>query len=119
MDEPPRPRSRRVGTGGQRTLTDHLNDLSVRSKLDEFRRFLDLRADRWREFREALHKLVRDTSSWPDVQHDEHERRVCADDFIAEVGFKYWGTAENRERNLLPEHVSSGTCCEYPRDADL
>ena len=119
MDEPPRPRSRRNGNNDHQSLSDHLNDLSVRSKLDEFRRFFDLRADRWREFREALHKLVRDTSSWPDVQQDEHERSVCANDFIAEVGFKYWGTAENREKNLMPDHISSGFCCEYPRDADL
>ncbi|KAJ5179164.1 hypothetical protein N7492_002374 [Penicillium capsulatum] len=94
-------------------LTSHLGNLAAKSKLDEFRRFFDLKLDVWREFRDRLHRIVYDSFSWPQVQVLDN-RHACAEEFLKQWGLEYWGTPENRDKYLMEEHLGSEDFCIYP-----
>lgn len=102
--------------GSPSVLEDALKDLSAKSTLDMFRVFFDIKHEYWKAFRERLHQFVTTNSSWDIILKDVNQRRVCAEEFLQEVGVEYWGTPENREKYLEEKSIESGQVCIYPDD---
>ncbi|KAI2788997.1 hypothetical protein POX_e07023 [Penicillium oxalicum] len=99
------------------TLTSFLDDqmLTPKSKLDEFRRFFDLKTEWWNRFHKQLKSHVLLTSNWAEVLENETSRQNVAAEYLDQVGDELWGK-ENQEKYLIEEHVQSGQACVYPRD---
>lgn len=89
--------------------------LTPKSKLDEFRRFFDLKTEWWNRFHKQLKSHVLLTSNWAEVQENETSRQNVAAEYLDQVGDELWGK-ENQEKYLIEEHVQSGQACVYPRD---
>lgn len=107
------PRTTRSKAKSSTGLRNHLGSLAVKSKLDEFRRFFDLKLEVWREFRDNLHSIITEQFSWIKAQ-DVVNRYACAEEFLVRFGGRYWGSPENREKYLMEEHLESGDFCIYP-----
>lgn len=109
MEKPPA-RSKMKSPGG---LGSHLGSMTAKSRLDEFRRFFDLKQEAWRDFRGKLHSIIYELYSWEQVQQLD-TRYACAAEFLKRFGNQYWGTPENREKYLMDEHLGSDDFCIYP-----
>lgn len=79
-----------------------------------FRMFFDIKHESWGRFRDQLRRHVSTNYSWSIIQKNEKQRRECAETFLVEVGYEYWGTAENREKHLMEQRVKKGDVCLYP-----
>lgn len=92
-----------------------LTELSTKSKLDEFRLFFDLKSGPWDRLRNQLNNHVQSLYSWADLRDNETRRRLCATEFLAEFGIKYWGD-ENRDKTLIEDRLEVNDACRYPQD---
>lgn len=95
-------------------LEDALEDLSIKSTLDMFRMFFDIKPALWDQFQSRLRRHLQVNYSWGIIQSDEKKRRECAETFIEEIGPEYWGTPEGREKYLVEMRVKKGDSCVYP-----
>lgn len=109
-EKPPTLRSEMESPSG---LKDLLGSLTAKSKLDEFRRFFDLKQEAWRDFRGKLHSIVYELYSWEQIQLLDN-RCACSAEFLKRFGKQYWGTPENRAKYLMDENLNSDDFCIYP-----
>ncbi|KAJ5483934.1 hypothetical protein N7539_005730 [Penicillium diatomitis] len=98
-------------------LTSFLDNqlLTPKSKLDEFRRFFDLKTEWWNKLHNKFKAHAQLRSNWVEMHEDEALRQEIAAEFIDQVGNEYW-CRENQEKYLMEEHVQSGHACVYPKD---
>lgn len=95
-------------------LEEALEDLSIKSTLDMFRMFFDIKSALWDQFQNRLRRHLQVNYSWGIIQSDEKKRRECAETFLEEVGPEYWGTPEGREKYLMEGVVKKGDSCVWP-----
>lgn len=95
-------------------LEDALEDLGIKSTLDMFRMFFDIKTVHWNDFQGRLRRHLEDNYSWRVIQSDEKQRRECAETFLQKVGFEFWGTPDGREKYLVEKRVRQGDTCVYP-----
>lgn len=98
-------------------LSELVTELSIKSKLDEFRLFFDLKPGPWDKLRTQLNTHVLTNYSWISLRDNENLRRTCASEFFEECAIKYWGE-ETREKTLIEGRIDGGedSGCRYPED---
>ncbi|KAJ5678454.1 uncharacterized protein N7477_004087 [Penicillium maclennaniae] len=93
-----------------------VTELSIKSKLDEFRLFFDLKQGPWDRLRGQLNTHVQSNYSWTSLRDSKTLRLLCAEEFLEEYATKYWGD-ENRENNLIEDRLDGkDSGCKYPDD---
>lgn len=95
-------------------LEEALEDLSIKSTLDMFRMFFDIKPACWNDFQKEFVKHSHDKHPWGVIQGDEKVRRECAETFLEKIGNEWWGTPKGREEHLVEERVKNGDSCVYP-----
>ncbi|KAJ6119242.1 hypothetical protein N7523_003522 [Penicillium sp. IBT 18751x] len=97
-------------------LSRLVTELSIKSKLDEFRLFFDLKPGPWDRLRGQLNTHVQSNYSWTSLRENKTLRLLCAEEFLDEYATKYWGD-ENREKNLIEDRLDGeDSGCKYPDD---
>ncbi|KAE8148011.1 hypothetical protein BDV25DRAFT_142187 [Aspergillus avenaceus] len=103
-------------------MKDFLDEgkLNLKSRDRKFTTFLDLKMDHHSDFIHRLREHVQHYGyEWSELLASENERYACAESFVEQHGFNYWGSEASRKKYLLEEAIKDPACLTtYPERRD-